>query len=63
VATGDPLLRLMGSLPLAVRLDAYLRAQGGVGAGADLQTPWLVKLLSGGQITDRVRLLPVLLPG
>jgi hypothetical protein len=57
LATGDALLRLQNSLPLAVRYDAYLRAQneptGGQNA-VDLQTPWVIKLLSGGQVADKV---------
>lgn len=57
IATGDDLLRLQNSLPLAIRYDAYFRAQtdptGGQNA-ADLQTPWVIKLLSGGQLADKV---------
>lgn len=57
IATGDALLRLQNSLPLAIRYDAYLRAQneptGGQNA-VDLQTPWIIKLLSGGQVADKV---------
>jgi len=57
IATGDALLRLQNSIPLAVRYDAYLRAQNGPTGGqnaADLQTPWVIKLLSGGQVADKV---------
>ena len=57
IATGDALLRLQNTLPLAVRYDAYVRAQneprGGQNA-VDLQTPWVIKLLSGGQVADKV---------
>lgn len=55
--TGDALLRLQQFLPLAMRVDAYLAsiAESGEGVVAnDLQTPFGIKLLSGGQITDRV---------
>ncbi len=55
VDTGDPLLQLMDGIPLAVRFDAYFR--GGTGSFApatDFQTPWAVKLLSGGRISDKV---------
>jgi hypothetical protein len=55
--TGDPLLRLQNDLPLAVRLDAYVRAQNKPAAGQnsiDLQTPWVIKLLSGGQVADKI---------
>jgi hypothetical protein len=57
IATGDPLLRLQRELPLAVRIDSYLqglskRLRGE--SSTDQQTPWVVKLLSGGQIADRI---------
>lgn len=57
IATGDPLLRLQRELPLAVRLDAYVRAQSDATGGEnaiDLQTPWVMKLLSGGQVANKV---------
>jgi hypothetical protein len=57
LSTGDPLLRLMAEIPLAVRLDAYLQGLVDAPASAvatDLQTPWAIKLLSGGQIADKV---------
>jgi hypothetical protein len=57
INTGDPLLRLQSDIPLAVRLDAYVRAQNKPTGGQnsiDLQTPWVMKLLSGGQLADKV---------
>ncbi len=57
IQTGDELLTLMGDLPLAVRLDAYLSALTDAPAGAadlDLQTPWAIKMLSGGPIAKNV---------
>ncbi|MFQ5537999.1 MAG: hypothetical protein ACE5GJ_11185 [Gemmatimonadota bacterium] len=54
---GDPLLRLQRDLPLAIRVDAYLSSLSESGDGivaTDLQTPWGIKLLSGGQISDDV---------
>ncbi|MGQ0639812.1 MAG: hypothetical protein ACT4P6_03430 [Gemmatimonadaceae bacterium] len=57
VATGDPLLRLQRTLPLAVRFDAYAQVLSNAKAGQvsnDLQTPWVLKLLSGGQVADKV---------
>lgn len=57
VATGDPLLRLQRNFPLAVRYDAFLRAltppRDGQNA-SDLQLPWVIKLLGGGQASDKV---------
>ena len=57
VSTGDPLLRLQNDLPLALRYDMYVRAQNKPTGGQnsiDLQTPWVIKLLSGGQVSNKV---------
>lgn len=57
VNTGDPLLRLQRSLPLAVRFDAYAQVLSNQKNGQvsnDLQTPWVMKLLSGGQVADKI---------
>ncbi len=57
VGTDDPLLRLQRTLPLAVRFDAYAQLLSNRKPGqasSDLQTPWVMKLLSGGQVADRV---------
>ena len=57
ISTGDPLLRLQNTLPLAIRMEGYLTtlAQKGENVvGPDLQTPWGIKLLTGGQIADGV---------
>lgn len=53
--TGDDQLLLLAGIPLAMRLDAYVRAlTESDAASSDLQAPWLIKLLSGGQIADKV---------
>lgn len=55
VSVGDPLLRLQRDLPLAVRVEAYMSSLTGDGqVAADFKTPWGIKLLSGGQVTDDV---------
>ena len=57
INTGDPLLRLQNTLPLAVRMDLYAAAFSNPKPGqskADLQTPWVIKLLSGGQVADHI---------
>lgn len=57
IATGDALLRLQRTLPLAVRFDGFLTAWSGKGDGkavVDFQSPWVIKLLSGGQVADKV---------
>jgi hypothetical protein len=53
VDTGDPLLELTRSLPLALRVDAYIRAYT-EGQGTDFQTPYGFKLLSGGPISNSI---------
>lgn len=55
--TGDPLLHLLEDLPLAVRMDAYIQAiapDPGDRAAYDLQTPWGIKILSGGVVAPKV---------
>jgi mono/diheme cytochrome c family protein len=57
IGTGDPLLRLQQSVPLAVRLDAYMAALSKPSGGqvaVDQQLPWVVKVLSGGQVADKI---------
>lgn len=57
INTGDPLLRLQNTLPLAIRMDMYAAAFSNTKAGqtaADFQTPWVIKLLSGGQVADKI---------
>jgi hypothetical protein len=55
VTTGDPMLRLQRELPMAIRVEAYMSGLSGEDVVAtDLKTPWGIKLLSGGQITDDV---------
>lgn len=51
---GDPLLMLNTTFPVAVRFDAYARYVSGTGARTDFQTPWTVKLLSGGQVANNM---------
>lgn len=51
---GDPLLMLQQQLPLALRFDAYVRAQRGASVRTDFQTPVAMKLLSGGPVARNV---------
>jgi hypothetical protein len=53
VDTGDPLLELARSLPLALRVDAYVRAYTEE-QGTDFQTPYGFKILSGGPISNSI---------
>lgn len=52
IATGDPLLSLQNSLPLAVRVDAYAQAFSEGRVVADFGTPYIIKLLSSGPISN-----------
>jgi len=57
VQTGDPLLRLPTSIPIAVRIDAFTQVLSPAPrdqAAVDLQLPYNIKLLSGGPIGDKI---------
>jgi hypothetical protein len=54
INTGDPLLSLMKDLPLAVRFDAYAQAYSKNRAATDFQTPYGIKVLSGGPISKNL---------
>ena len=51
---GDPTLKLMREVPLAVRLDGYATFGEKKNRGADVQYPWVFKVLSGGQINQKI---------
>lgn len=51
VATGDPLLTLPARLPLAMRLDAYVRGFSNGRVATEFESPWTLKLLSGGTLS------------
>jgi hypothetical protein len=57
IDTGDELLLLQRELPLALRLDAYAQLRPDSENGDvqnDLQTPYILKILSGGRVTKNV---------
>lgn len=57
INTGDPLLRLQRDIPIGIRVDAYQRMLSKKAAGEatlDQQLPYTVKVLSGGQLADRI---------
>lgn len=65
VATGDEDLALAKSLPLAVRMQAYIQGRDGesidptsgeieADSGLDFQSPYLLKLLSSAPLTDQI---------
>ena len=49
--TGDELLSLLRDVPLAVRLDLYAQTYANGRAATDFQSPYALKVLSGGAIT------------
>jgi hypothetical protein len=51
---GDPLLKLVRSVPLALRLDGYASWKEDAKAEVDNEWPWAFKILSGGPITDKI---------
>ena len=53
VAANDPLLSLPDKLPLAVRLDLYAQAYANGKAATDFQSPYGLKLMSGGAISKK----------
>jgi hypothetical protein len=57
IDTGDELLVLNSSLPLAIRMEGFMQAFTNQPADAtrfDLQTPYGIKLLTGGQLAENV---------
>jgi hypothetical protein len=57
VETGDPLLRLMEDVPLAIRFDGYVQGvtnPKGEQVSNDLAFPWGIKLLSGGPLAKKI---------
>ncbi len=51
IGTGDPILTLLGSLPLAVRLDAYAQLYANGRTATDFETPYQLKVLSSGPLS------------
>jgi hypothetical protein len=55
VDTGDPLLLLQRDLPLAMRFDGYLAyAPNNPAAKSDFQSPAAMKILSAGNLSDKI---------
>ena len=52
--TGDDRLFLMRELPLAIRVDGYARYVKGNNPESDIEWPYILKILSGGQIAHDV---------
>ena len=52
--TGDEKVSLIRNLPFALRLEGYASLNNGHGKMLDLSTPYLIKLLSGGELLRNV---------
>ena len=51
---GDDKLSLIREFPIAVRMDGYIQAGISENGKIDMSAPYLVKLLSGGQLSDKL---------
>jgi hypothetical protein len=54
IDTGDNLLSLLRELPIAVRFEGYLSLDNSHNKKLDFAAPFLIKLLSGGEITKHI---------
>lgn len=54
IPTGDPQLNLLRELPLAVRLEGFLGIKEEAPQKFDFASPYIVKLMSGGELTNRI---------
>jgi hypothetical protein len=54
INTGDELLQLARDIPLAIRLDAYVRAYTDGDVATDFQSPYNLKILTGGTISNKL---------
>jgi hypothetical protein len=54
IPTGDPELNLLRDLPLAVRLDGFLNFKENTEQKFDFAAPYLVKIMSGGELTNSI---------
>lgn len=52
--TGDPILLLQRELPLAIRFDGYLSYEPNSEITSDIRAPYLMKILSGGNISKSI---------
>jgi len=51
---GDPLLKLVRELPLAIRIEGFASVKPDDKAKSDFEWPWVFKILSGGPITQTI---------
>lgn len=54
VPAGDEKLSLIRDLPIAIRMDGFVTVNFNNSKGSDFQSPYLIKLLSGGQLSENL---------
>ncbi|MFP4046821.1 MAG: hypothetical protein ACLFPH_09980 [Bacteroidales bacterium] len=54
VPAGDDKLSLIRDFPIAIRMDGHVTYNASNNAGSDLGTPYMLKLLSGGEISEKI---------
>lgn len=54
IGVGDPLLALASSVPIAMRVDAYLQAYSKGSAKTDVQSPYIIKMLASGPLSKSI---------
>jgi hypothetical protein len=52
--TGDPKLSLIRNFPIAIRMDGYVQVTFDGEGRTDLSSPYLIKLLSGGAVSEHL---------
>ena len=55
IQAGDDRLNLLRELPLAIRLDGFASYNMGEAGTVDFSSPFVLKILSGGEISDKDR--------
>jgi len=54
IPVGDEKLSLLRELPVAIRMDGFISYNNNDAQGADFGTPFVLKIISGGEISDRL---------
>lgn len=54
IDTGDGLLSLLREIPIAIRFDGFLNFNNAGSKGLDFSSPFVIKLLSGGELTKNI---------
>ncbi len=54
IDTGDDLLSLLREIPIAIRFDGFLNFNNAGSKGLDFSSPFVIKLLSGGELTKNI---------